>query len=82
MAQYTSVTRQEQGTVNLTHARGVARIQSGDIAQSGERCARIAEVGGSNPPISTRKFKKTGLSTLLEKRVNKAFSGDEVKGIT
>ena len=26
----------------------------GDIAQLGERCVRIAEVGGSNPPISTR----------------------------
>ena len=26
---------------------------SGDIAQLGERCVRIAEVGGSNPPIST-----------------------------
>jgi hypothetical protein len=25
----------------------------GDIAQSGERCPRMAEVGGSNPPIST-----------------------------
>ena len=25
----------------------------GDIAQLGERCVRIAEVGGSNPPIST-----------------------------
>ncbi len=26
---------------------------SGDIAQLGERRVRIAEVGGSNPPIST-----------------------------
>jgi hypothetical protein len=26
---------------------------NGDIAQLGERCVRIAEVGGSNPPIST-----------------------------
>ena len=26
----------------------------GDIAQLGERCVRIAEVGGSNPPISTK----------------------------
>jgi hypothetical protein len=25
----------------------------GDIAQLGERCVRIAEVGGSSPPIST-----------------------------
>ena len=28
-------------------------IFRGDIAQLGERCVRIAEVGGSNPPIST-----------------------------
>ncbi len=27
--------------------------ECGDIAQLGERCVRIAEVGGSNPPIST-----------------------------
>ena len=27
--------------------------ENGDIAQLGERCVRIAEVGGSNPPIST-----------------------------
>ena len=31
----------------------VVHITSGDIAQQGERCVRIAEVGGSNPPIST-----------------------------
>ncbi len=29
-------------------------VSYGDIAQLGERCVRIAEVGGSNPPISTR----------------------------
>ena len=29
-----------------------AGFGSGDIAQLGERCVRIAEVGGSNPPIS------------------------------
>ncbi len=28
-------------------------IGYGDIAQLGERCVRNAEVGGSNPPIST-----------------------------
>src|SRR5437870_4546512 len=28
------------------------RYHRGDIAQLGERCVRIAEVGGSNPPIS------------------------------
>ena len=28
-------------------------MRCGDIAQLGERCVRIAEVGGSNPPIST-----------------------------
>src|SRR5712692_7381522 len=28
------------------------RNHRGDIAQLGERCVRIAEVGGSNPPIS------------------------------
>ena len=28
---------------------------SGDIAKLGERCVRIAEAGGSNPPISTTK---------------------------
>jgi hypothetical protein len=33
----------------------------GDIAQLGERGVRIAEVGGSNPPIST-KTKSTSLS--------------------
>ena len=27
--------------------------ECGDIAQLGERRVRIAEVGGSNPPIST-----------------------------
>src|SRR4030043_1868859 len=35
---------------------GVSRsigADRGDIAQLGERCVRIAEVGGSNPPIST-----------------------------
>ncbi|GAI56068.1 unnamed protein product [marine sediment metagenome] len=36
----------------MTHTRGIARIEFGDIAQLGERCVRIAEVGGSNPPIS------------------------------
>ena len=51
--QYSSVVRQGQGAASLTHNLGVARIEFGDIAQSGERCARIAEVGGSNPPIST-----------------------------
>ena len=30
----------------------LAEFGSGDIAQLGERCVRIAEVGGSNPPIS------------------------------
>jgi hypothetical protein len=29
------------------------KLKKGDIAQLGERCVRIAEVGGSNPPIST-----------------------------
>ena len=32
---------------------GIILQHHGDIAQSGERCARIAEVGGSNPPISS-----------------------------
>ena len=36
----------------MTYTRGIARIEFGDIAQLGERCVRIAEVGGSNPPIS------------------------------
>ena len=31
----------------------ILSIDDGDIAQQGERCVRIAEVGGSNPPIST-----------------------------
>ncbi len=39
----------------MTVNRGVARMERGDIAQLGERCVRIAEVGGSNPPISTSK---------------------------
>ena len=51
--QYSSVIRQEQGAIDLTHTWGIARIELGDIAQLGERCVRIAEVGGSNPPIST-----------------------------
>ena len=51
--QYSSVIGQGQGEVDLTHTRGIARIEFGDIAQLGERCVRIAEVGGSNPPIST-----------------------------
>ena len=79
MAQYISVIRQEQGTVDLTHTRGIARIQSGDIAQLGERCARIAEVGGSNPPISTRKFGKAGLSALRKTELTKGLSEDVVK---
>ena len=48
----------------MTAVWNIAKIESGDIAQLGERCVRIAEVGGSNPPISTTKFGKTGLSTL------------------
>jgi hypothetical protein len=51
-AQYSSVIRHGQGAVDLTPTRGIARIDFGDIAQLGERCVRIAEVGGSNPPIS------------------------------
>ena len=39
--------------VGLTGNLGAARIERGDIAQLGERCVRIAEVGGSSPPIST-----------------------------
>jgi len=41
----------------------------GDIAQSGERCLRMAEVGGSNPPISTKASvlsEELGLRELLE----------------
>ena len=34
--------------------------ERGDIAQLGERCVRIAEVGGSNPPISTNNRQGTG----------------------
>ena len=30
----------------------IIQCKRGDIAQLGERCVRIAEVGGSNPPIS------------------------------
>ena len=30
------------------------RSESGDIAQLGEHGVRIAEVGGSSPPISTK----------------------------
>ena len=59
MAQYSSVIRQEQELVDLTRTRGIARIQFGDIAQLGERCVRIAEAGGSNPPISTRKLEES-----------------------
>ncbi len=55
---------QGQGAVDLTYTRGIARIEFGDIAQLGERCVRIAEVGGSNPPISTMKFWKAELSAL------------------
>jgi hypothetical protein len=51
--QYSSVIGQGQGAVDLTPNRGIARIEFGDIAQLGERCVRTAEVGGSNPPIST-----------------------------
>ena len=29
-------------------------IKDGDVAQLGERLPRMQEVGGSNPPISTR----------------------------
>ena len=36
---------------NLTYA--IILVVGGDIAQLGERCLRMAEVGGSNPPIST-----------------------------
>ena len=50
----------------MTCTRGIARIEFGDIAQLGERCVRIAEVGGSNPPISTMKFGKAGLRDLRE----------------
>jgi hypothetical protein len=32
---------------------GIISTVDGDIAQLGERCVRIAEAGGSNPPIST-----------------------------
>ena len=32
---------------------------SGDIAQLGERSVRNAEVGGSNPPVSTNYKKKS-----------------------
>ena len=32
----------------------------GDIAQLGERCLRMAEVGGSNPPISTTHLPDSG----------------------
>jgi len=41
----------------------------GDIAQLGERCLRMAEVGGSNPPISTKTAvlsEALGLRELLE----------------
>ena len=33
--------------------RPLLYFRRGDIAQLGERCVRNAEVGGSNPPIST-----------------------------
>ncbi len=44
------------GYIDLTGFGGPSIIQfhRGDIAQLGERCVRIAEVGGSNPPISTK----------------------------
>ncbi len=32
----------------------VASETSGDVAQLGERCLRTAEVGGSNPLVSTK----------------------------
>jgi hypothetical protein len=38
---------------------GIIRSR-GDIAQLGERRVRIAEVGGSNPPISTFYFLQKG----------------------
>ena len=46
------MTDKEEVCYNLCHERG-------DIAQLGERCVRIAEVGGSNPPISNKTLSKT-----------------------
>ena len=37
----------------------------GDVAQLGERCLRTAEVGGSNPLVSTRN-KRRPLESLRE----------------
>jgi hypothetical protein len=39
-------------------------IGRGDIAQLGERRVRIAEVGGSNPPISTWGVNRQNLHCL------------------
>ena len=63
----------------MTYTRGIARIEFGDIAQLGERCVRIAEVGGSNPPISTRKSWKDGWSALRKTALTKGLSRDIVK---
>ncbi len=63
----------------MTYTQGIARIKFGDIAQLGERCVRIAEVGGSNPPISTKKFWKDGWSALRETELTKGLSGNVVK---
>jgi hypothetical protein len=42
----------------------------GDIAQQGERCVRIAKVGGSNPPISTSPCSSGGESSGFLNRVS------------
>ena len=47
---------QGQEVIQLTASWRIVRIESGDIAQLGEHCVRIAGVGGSNPPISTMKL--------------------------
>ena len=81
MAQYSSVMGQGQGADQLTPAWATARIESGDIAQLGEHCVRIAGVGGSNPPISTIEFCTSDWKTLRERGATKDLEVSTVQAM-